>query len=155
MQRDLTLRNWNQSLPSGLIVAGAGITAIALAADYLGVGGPTGFGPRQFALALIGIAVAPTAAVAIALLFARQLLSQIDVPTRQAWVMSVVPDDEREAAATTTTLWRTAAQAVTPFATGWIMQSIALSAPFVLGGALKILYDLLLWKTFKDLEPHE
>jgi predicted MFS family arabinose efflux permease len=104
---------------------------------------------------LIGIAVAPTAAVAIALLFARQLLSQIDVPTRQAWVMSVVSDDEREAAATTTTLWRTAAQAVTPFATGWIMQSIALSAPFVLGGALKILYDLLLWKTFKDLEPHE
>jgi MFS family permease len=104
---------------------------------------------------LIGIAVAPTAAVAIALLFARQLLSQIDVPTRQAWVMSIVPDDEREAAATTTTLWRTAAQAVTPFATGWIMQSVALSAPFVLGGTLKILYDLLLWKTFKDLEPHE
>jgi MFS family permease len=104
---------------------------------------------------LIGIAVAPTAAVAIALLFARQLLSQIDVPTRQAWVMTVVPDHEREAAATTTTLWRTTAQAITPLATGWIMQSVALSAPFVLGGALKILYDLLLWKTFKNLKPHE
>ena len=104
---------------------------------------------------LIGIAAAPSAAAAVALLFARQLLSQIDVPTRQAWVMTIVPDHEREAAATTTTLWRTAAQAITPLATGWIMQTIALSAPFVLGGALKILYDVLLWKTFKDLKPHD
>jgi hypothetical protein len=69
--------------------------------------------------------------------------------------MSIVPDHEREAAATTTTLWRTAAQAVTPLATGWVMQSIALSAPFVLGGVLKIVYDVLLWKTFKDLKPRE
>ena len=104
---------------------------------------------------LIGIAVAPSAAAAIALLFARQLLSQIDVPTRQAWVMSIVPDHEREAAATTTTLWRTAAQAVTPLATGWVMHTIALSAPFALGGVLKIVYDVLLWKTFKDLKPPE
>jgi len=104
---------------------------------------------------LIGIAAAPSAAVAVALLFARQLLSQIDVPTRQAWVMTVVPDREREAAATTTTLWRTVAQAVTPLATGWVMQAIALSAPFVLGGALKIVYDVLLWRAFRNLEPRE
>jgi MFS family permease len=104
---------------------------------------------------LIGIAAAPSAAVAIALLFARQLLSQIDVPTRQAWVMTVVPDREREAAATTTTLWRTVAQAVTPLVTGWVMQVVALSAPFVLGGALKIVYDVLLWRAFRDLEPRE
>jgi MFS family permease len=102
---------------------------------------------------LIGIAAAPTAALAIACLYGRQLLSQIDVPTRQAWVMTVVPDHEREAAATTTTLWRTTAQALTPTLTGWVMQSLALSAPFVLGGGLKIVYDILLWKTFKDLEP--
>jgi MFS family permease len=104
---------------------------------------------------LIGIAAAPTAALAIAFLYGRQLLSQIDVPTRQAWVMTIVPDHEREAAATTTTLWRTTAQAITPTLTGWVMQSLALSAPFVLGGGLKILYDILLWKTFKDLKPHE
>jgi MFS family permease len=102
---------------------------------------------------LIGIAVAPSAAIASALLYARQLLSQIDVPTRQAWVMTIVRDHEREAAATTTTLWRTSAQAITPLVTGWIMQSLALSAPFVLGGGLKIVYDVLLWKAFKDLEP--
>jgi MFS family permease len=104
---------------------------------------------------LIAIAAAPSAIVAIALLFGRQLLSQIDVPTRQAWVMTVVPDHEREAAATTTTLWRTVAQAASPLATGWVMQTVALSAPFVVGGALKILYDLLLWTTFKNLKPHE
>ncbi len=104
---------------------------------------------------LIAIAAAPAAWIAVALLFGRQLLSQIDVPTRQAYVMAVVDDREREAAATTTTLWRTSAQAVSPLLTGWIMQTVALSAPFVLGGGLKIVYDVLLYLTFKDVEPRE
>ena len=104
---------------------------------------------------LIAIAAAPTAAVALVLLYARQLLSQMDVPTRQAYVMAVVDDHEREAAATTTTLWRTVAQAVSPTVTGWVMASVALAAPFVLGGGLKIVYDLLLWVTFKDVKPRE
>jgi MFS family permease len=104
---------------------------------------------------LIAIAAAPTAWVAVALLYARQLLSQMDVPTRQAYVMAVVEDHEREAAATTTTLWRTVAQAISPSVTGWVMASVALAAPFVLGGGLKIVYDLMLWVTFKDVKPRE
>jgi MFS family permease len=104
-------------------------------------------------VALIAIALAPSAAIAIALLFLRQLMSQMDVPTRQAYVMGVVEDHEREAAATITTLWRTVTQAVSPAVTGWVMQTIALSAPFAIGGALKILYDLLLFATFKDIKP--
>ena len=104
---------------------------------------------------LIAIAAAPAAWVAVALLYARQLLSQMDVPTRQAYVMAVVEDHEREAAATTTTLWRTVAQAVSPTVTGWVMASVALAAPFVLGGGLKIVYDLMLWATFKDVKPRE
>ena len=104
---------------------------------------------------LIAIAVAPTVWAAVALLYARQLLSQMDVPTRQAYVMAVVEDHEREAAATTTTLWRTVAQAVSPTVTGWVMASVALAAPFVLGGGLKIVYDLILWATFKDVKPRE
>jgi len=104
---------------------------------------------------LIAIAAAPAAWVAVALLYARQLLSQMDVPTRQAYVMAVVEDHEREAAATTTTLWRTVAQAVSPSVTGWVMASVALAAPFVLGGGLKIVYDVLLWVTFKDVKPRE
>jgi hypothetical protein len=102
---------------------------------------------------LIAMAFAPGAWLAVALFYARQLLSQMDVPTRQAYVMAVVEDHEREAAATTTTLWRTVAQAISPAVTGWVMATISLSAPFVLGGALKIVYDLLLYATFKDVKP--
>ena len=70
--------------------------------------------------------------------------------------MAIVPDHEREAAATTTTLWRTAAQAITPLLTGWVMQSAHAVRPrFVLGGALKIVYDVLLYRTFKDLKPRD
>lgn len=104
---------------------------------------------------LIAIALAPAAWLAVGLLYARQLLSQMDVPTRQAYVMAVVEDHEREAAATTTTLWRTVAQAVSPTVTGWVMASVALGAPFVVGGGLKIVYDLLLWATFKEVKPRE
>jgi MFS family permease len=101
---------------------------------------------------LIAIAFAPTAGAAVAFLLARHLLSQMDVPTRQAYVMAVVPDHEREAAASLTNLSRTVAQALTPTLTGWVMHTIALSAPFALGGVLKIVYDVMLWQTFKDVK---
>jgi MFS family permease len=106
-------------------------------------------------IALIAIAAAPTAAGAVALLFLRQLLSQMDVPTRQAYVMAAVADHEREAASSLTNLARTVAQAVTPALTGWVMQTIALSAPFVLGGGLKIVYDVLIWLTFRNVTLRE
>ena len=102
-------------------------------------------------LLLIGLALAPSAEVAIALLLGRGLLSQMDVPTRQAYVMALVEDHEREAAASATTLARTLAQAVSPAATGWVMQAVALSAPFAIGGALKIVYDLALWASFRQV----
>jgi MFS family permease len=104
---------------------------------------------------LIGVAFAPTAGAAIALIFLRQLLSQMDVPTRQAYVMAVVADHEREAAAALPNLWRTVAQAITPSVTGWVMQSVALSAPFVLGGGLKIVYDVLIWLSFRKVKLRE
>jgi predicted MFS family arabinose efflux permease len=96
---------------------------------------------------LIAMALAPDAGLAVALLLARALLSQIDVPTRQAFLMGVVPDGEREAAATLTNASRTVAQAVSPSLTGYVMQAAGLSAPFILGGALKIVYDCLLYAT--------
>jgi len=106
-------------------------------------------------VALITIAAAPDAATAVALLFLRQLLSQMDVPTRQAYVMAVVADHEREAAASLTNLSRTIAQAITPALTGWVMQTVAFSAPFVLGGGLKIVYDVLIWLTFRNVQLRE
>ena len=104
-------------------------------------------------LFLIGIAVAPSAPLAVAMLLARQLLSQMDVPTRQAYVMTVVEDHEREAAASVTNLSRTVAQAVAPTVAGYAMQGLAMSAPFVVGGVLKILYDLLLYASFRRIRP--
>lgn len=100
---------------------------------------------------LIAMAFAPTAIVAVALLLARHLLSQMDVPTRQAFLMSVVRDDEREGAATLTNAARTIAQSVSPAFTGYIMQAVGMSVPFVLGGGLKIVYDLLLYATCRNV----
>jgi hypothetical protein len=102
---------------------------------------------------LIAMALAPTPGLAIGLLLARALLSQMDVPTRQAFLMLAVRDDERDGAAAVTNAGRTVAQAVSPAATGYIMQALAPSAPFVLGGLLKIVYDLLLYATCRRVLP--
>ena len=102
---------------------------------------------------LVAMGMAPTAALAVGLLLLRALLSQMDVPTRQAFLMLVVRDDEREATATVTNAGRTVAQAVSPALTGYVMQAVSLSAPFVLGGVLKIVYDLLLYQTCRRVLP--
>jgi len=94
---------------------------------------------------LIAMAFAPDVRLAVGLLLGRHLLSQIDVPTRQAFLMSVVADHEREGAATVTNAARTVAQSLTPALTGYVMQALGMGAPFVLGGSLKIVYDLLLY----------
>jgi MFS family permease len=100
---------------------------------------------------LIALAFAPTLSVAVTLLLARHLLSQMDLPTRQTFLMLAVEDQEREHAATLTNTTRTVAQSVSPAVTGWIMQTLSLSAPFILGGGLKIVYDLLLYVTIRNV----
>ncbi len=103
---------------------------------------------------LIGMAWSPSLDLAVGLLLARHLLSQMDVPTRQSFLMLAVEDQEREAAASVTNLSRTLAQALSPAATGYIMQGLSMSAPFVLGGTLKIVYDLLLYATIRHIRTH-
>jgi MFS family permease len=100
---------------------------------------------------LIAVALAPTPALAIAALLARHLLSQMDVPTRQSFLMLAVEDHEREAAASLTNVGRTMAQSVSPTLAGWIMQGVSLGAPFLLGGGLKIVYDLLLYAAIRNV----
>lgn len=102
---------------------------------------------------LVAMGLAPTAGLAVGLLLLRALLSQMDVPTRQAFLMLVVRDDEREATATVTNAGRTVTQAISPALTGYVMQAVSLSAPFVLGGVLKIVYDLLLYQTCRRVVP--
>ena len=71
-------------------------------------------------------------------------LSQMDVPTRQSYIVAVVKDEERTAAAGITDISRNMAQSISPSLAGYIFQSLSfLSAPFVLGGVMKIAYDVI------------
>jgi MFS family permease len=98
----------------------------------------------------------PTAQLAIAMLLLRFSISQMDVPTRQSYTMAVVDPDERSAAAGITTIARSVGAAASPALTG-IFLSVPglLSLPFVLGGGVKLLYDLLLYLGFRNAKPPE
>jgi MFS family permease len=94
---------------------------------------------------LVLAALAPTLPLALALLAVRALLSQMDVPTRTAFVMSVVTPAERAAAASFTAVPRSLASAASPALAGALFAAGWLAAPMVLCGVLKIGYDLTLW----------
>jgi MFS family permease len=86
-------------------------------------------------------------------------ISQMDVPTRQSYVMSAVSPDERSAAAGVTGVARTAGAAVSPTLAGLLIAVPSLMGiPFFLAGGLKIIYDLLMWRGFRRVrskeEPH-
>jgi MFS family permease len=95
-------------------------------------------------IVLIAVAFAPTLPVALALLLARTALSQMDVPTRQALVMSIVPPSQRTAAAAVTNAARYSVRPAGP-AIGGLLQTVALGAPLVVAGTIKGGYDLALW----------
>jgi predicted MFS family arabinose efflux permease len=102
-------------------------------------------------LLLAAIAFAPNLIVAVALLLARQTLSQMDVPTRQAYVMALVPPGERTAAAGSTNTARYLVRPVGPLLAG-AAQQVALGVPFLLAGTIKSTYDLVLWRWFRHVE---
>jgi MFS family permease len=99
--------------------------------------------PSNVLLALI--AFAPSFTVAATLLVLRTTLSQMDVPTRQALVMSVVAPSERSAAAATTNAARYSVRPVAPVI-GGVLQRVALGAPLLIAGVVKGGYDLALWR---------
>ena len=105
---------------------------------------------------LILVAFAPTLPLAVAFYLARMTLSQMDVPTRQSYLVAVVREDERTAATGITNISRNIAQAVSPSLAGYILQSLSfLSAPFVIGGVLKIVYNIVLYFNFKSIKPSD
>jgi MFS family permease len=104
---------------------------------------------------LILVAFAPSFPLAIGLYLARMSMSQMDVPTRQSYLMAVVNENERVAAAGITNTSRNISQAVSPSLVGLIISSFALSAPFVIGGILKIAYDIGLFVSFRKIKPPE
>ena len=103
---------------------------------------------------LILVPLMPSLPLAIATLLLRFSISQMDVPTRQAYTMAVVAPDERSAAAGVTGIARTTGAAISPVLAGPMLAVPALAGlPFFLAGGLKILYDLLLYRSFKASEP--
>jgi hypothetical protein len=103
-------------------------------------------------LCLIGAALASSLDVTLGLLLARSLLSQMDVPARGAFVMSVVTPAERPAAASFTAVPRSLAAAISPSITGAMFAAGAMVAPLVACGVLKIAYDLALFAAFRRVE---
>jgi MFS family permease len=87
--------------------------------------------------------------LAILVLLLRFSISQMDVPTRQSYVMAVASSDERSAAAGITGVARTTGAALAPVFAGWMFARPSLiSSPFFIAGGLKIVYDLLLYRGF-------
>jgi MFS family permease len=99
---------------------------------------------------LILVALSPTLGWAVALLFARFLLSQMDVPARQAYIVSIVPSADRAAAVAVTGAVRGVAQAFGPPLAGVAIGAAAFGLPFFAGGGLKIVYDLALFAAFRS-----
>ena len=98
---------------------------------------------------------APSAGIAAAFFLAREALVEMDVPTRQSYVMAVVPPSARTYASGITNVTRNAGWAVGPLIGGTVMQHLSLAAPIFIGGSLKIVYDLVLYRSFRHLKAPE
>ena len=109
--------------------------------------------PANFCL--IAAAFAPTLEITLALLLVRSALSQMDVPARGAYVMSVVTPAERPAAASFTAVPRSLASSLSPTLTGAMFAAGAMAAPLVLCGVLKSAYDVALLVMFSKVRPRD
>jgi predicted MFS family arabinose efflux permease len=106
-------------------------------------------------LLLVAIPWMPSLESAVAMLLARNLLSQLDVPTRQSYTMAVINADERAAAAGLLSVARNAGAAVAPLFTGAVLATPSLGLPFLLAGGLKVAYDLWIFALFRHVRPPE
>jgi len=105
---------------------------------------------------LMLVPLMPTLPLAVIVLLLRFSISQMDVPTRQSYTMAVVDPDERSAAAGVTGVARTTGAAISPSITGALLSYPALlNVPFYLAGGLKIVYDVLLYRSFRSTRPPE
>ena len=134
------------------ILSGLSLLLAARAAPRLGLVNTMVFSHLISNVLLLAVALAPVAWLAISFLLARHLLSQMDVPTRQTFLMLAVRDHEREHAAAITNMSRSLAQSLSPALTGFAMQGLSLAVPFFLGAGLKIVYDLWLYATIRHVE---
>lgn len=129
----------------------AGVSALAAAriADAIGLIETMVFTHLPSNLLLIAVPLMPTLPLAIGVLLARFSISQMDVPTRQSYTMSVVAPDERSAAAGMTGIARSIGASLSPLIAAPLLASATLAAvPFLLAGGIKVAYDVLLYRSF-------
>jgi MFS family permease len=106
-------------------------------------------------LCLMAVAFAPNLATALGLLLVRASLSAMDVPARTSYVMAIVTPPERAAAASLTNVPRSLASALSPSLAGFLLTISPFAWPLLIGGGLKITYDLLLLVMFRTVKPPE
>jgi MFS family permease len=106
-------------------------------------------------LLLLTVAVAPSFPVAAALFILREGLVEMDVPTRQSYVVAVVKPEERTVATGITHLVRLGGWAVAPAFAGMLMSGTSLAAPLIAGAGMKIAYDVMLYLSFRGVRPPE
>jgi MFS family permease len=138
------------------ILAGISALSAAWVASKIGLIRTMVFTHIPSNILLILVPLMPTLPLAIAVLLMRFSISQMDVPTRQSYTMAVVAPDERSAAAGITGIARTTGASLSPVLAGPLLANAALlSFPFFISGGLKIIYDLLLYRSFKAIKPPE
>jgi predicted MFS family arabinose efflux permease len=139
---------------TGVLTALSYLVAVRIA-NRFGLVNTMVFTHLPSSLCLVAIPFVPNLTAVIVLLFIRSALSQMDVPTRSSYVMAIVPADERPAAASITSVPRSLASAVSPFLAGYLLGLSTFGWPLLIAGALKIVYDVLLLITFRNIRPPE
>jgi MFS family permease len=104
---------------------------------------------------LMAAPAASSGALAATLFLGRESLVEMDVPTRQSYVMAIVPPHRRTYASGVTNLTRTIGWAIGPPIAGAVMQYVVLAAPLFIGGSMKIVYDIVLYRSFRHVRPPE
>ena len=138
------------------ILAGISALAAAWVAARIGLVNTMVFTHLPSNVLLMLVPLMPNLSSAIAVLFARFSISQMDVPPRQSYTMAVVAPDERSAAAGVTGIARSIGAAISPtFAGVFLGNPVLLGAPFFVGGALKVVYDILLYRSFREIKERE
>ncbi len=139
---------------TGVLAAASYLVAVRIA-QRIGLVNTMVFTHLPANLALVAIPFVPDVTLAVALLFVRAALSQMDVPTRSSYVMAIVTPEERPAAASLTTVPRSLASAASPALAGALLALSPFGWPLVVAGATKIAYDLMLLAAFGRLRPPE
>jgi MFS family permease len=138
------------------ILAGLSALSAAWVAGKIGLVNTMVFTHLPSNVLLLFIPLMPGLIPAIALLLGRYSISQMDVPTRQSYIMAVVDPDERSAAAGVTSVARTVGASLAPIFAGILYGNpLLLDAPFFIAGGLKILYDLGVYRGFRTIKPPE